>query len=1159
MYAWGYNEKDPATNLVFTSKGGISDWGGILLGLQDRGILPPAETNETAEQVDANTEKAKSIVLNNQDTNLESIQESAELDLITTEGYDILRANDFTDEKLQSMSVKEINDKLIELAPKSAEPELTEEQLAGIPDDLKFQDTFTDLIGNESLKSLESIENESNKGNNVVDLSKFFKHQPTVQEVKKFIENIAKENKIYDTLSNDWKIDIRNDKKTIKHIIYSDRALTMSTAEKKRHNKYVMAFEQIVNNSEYLFSEKNKKLEKKPDVQNYHYFKTEVKIGKKNYILIMDTEEFYTDPKKKPRIVHLYNIKEPLVDQQGWLDTGGSYGSILDHLNDDVKKKLEDFQQDKKVKEKNNNLQLQNNQVGKGGAYDPTTRSITLGGKADATTLPHELAPKSAEPELTEEQLAGIPDDLPFHDDEQFDMANENARLDDIYPEYKGETINIDGKERTVYNSNGDRIAKSEPALRNFYKWFGDSKVVDEQGRPLVVYHKTSAEFDTFDTKYTKQQNGRSGFFFSKDILSSFGKYTMPIYLKMENVLEIDAKSHDWFDLPLSEAILKDTQGITSTDAISGYAKNNGYDGVIIKNIIEGDNNRTKTDDYIVFNEPKFAPTEQEKQTFLSDLESKQTIRLGKLPSVYQNIGIESADVKTKQTTIEKATIKKHAVPDDTVKQLPELFANPQIVFKSLDTSTNPNAYIAVVDAFDKDGKQMIIALSPTNKTGGYHLITSFYGRDNIQNMIDNAVSKNKIKYVRDKNIDLLAGHNAYLSQVENNIKYKNDIVNSQIKSVNNRGTYSPDTGNIYLQTAYAGSRVDYDRPSLEAIGSGEGNQAHGWGLYYALNKDVADNYRIVFTRQGQYDLAHRKLYSEHLWGTSRKETIQNLLEEIKEAQRRYKENDYFQTRGNTKESWKNYINDLIGALEIIQDENLTYNNFEHKDGQVHEVDIPEMDVLLDEQKTFDKQPQFVQETIKKVLKETDERLLNDLTNERTGGYIYEGLSYILGSDKQASQLLDKYGIKGITYNGREDGRCFVIFNENSVKVLRKKFDKLGNVQFQNNQVGKGGAYDPTTRSITLGGKADATTLPHELAHYWIDKNFKWARSGKASQEWKRQWQAVEKWLGIDPEDKVLSKQASEKFARAYEKFLGEEKAPLVLEKKKHHDNIVVI
>ena len=51
----------------------------------------------------------------------------------------------------------------------------------------------------------------------------------------------------------------------------------------------------------------------------------------------------------------------------------------------------------------------------------------------------------------------------------------------------------------------------------------------------------------------------------------------------------------------------------------------------------------------------------------------------------------------------------------------------------------------------------------------------------------------------------------------------------------------------LFYQRAYAGSRVDYDRPSLEAIGSGEGHQAHGWGLYYALNRDVAEKYRRSF------------------------------------------------------------------------------------------------------------------------------------------------------------------------------------------------------------------------------------------------------------------------------------------------------------------------
>ena len=101
-----------------------------------------------------------------------------------------------------------------------------------------------------------------------------------------------------------------------------------------------------------------------------------------------------------------------------------------------------------------------------------------------------------------------------------YQVAEENARLDAENPIYNGETININGQEKTVYNSNGDRIAQSAEALRNFYKWFGDSKAVDEQGRPLVVYHGTYAEFDTFDKEkiggaHDQGFYGR-GFYFSR-------------------------------------------------------------------------------------------------------------------------------------------------------------------------------------------------------------------------------------------------------------------------------------------------------------------------------------------------------------------------------------------------------------------------------------------------------------------------------------------------------------------------------------------------------------------------------------------------------------------------------------------------------------------
>ena len=33
----------------------------------------------------------------------------------------------------------------------------------------------------------------------------------------------------------------------------------------------------------------------------------------------------------------------------------------------------------------------------------------------------------------------------------------------------------------------------------NFKKWFKNSKVVDKQGNPLVVYHGTNKSFNSFD------------------------------------------------------------------------------------------------------------------------------------------------------------------------------------------------------------------------------------------------------------------------------------------------------------------------------------------------------------------------------------------------------------------------------------------------------------------------------------------------------------------------------------------------------------------------------------------------------------------------------------------------------------------------------------
>ena len=39
-------------------------------------------------------------------------------------------------------------------------------------------------------------------------------------------------------------------------------------------------------------------------------------------------------------------------------------------------------------------------------------------------------------------------------------------------------------------------------------KWFGNSKVVDENGKPMVVYHATTENFSLFDTASFKSHFG---------------------------------------------------------------------------------------------------------------------------------------------------------------------------------------------------------------------------------------------------------------------------------------------------------------------------------------------------------------------------------------------------------------------------------------------------------------------------------------------------------------------------------------------------------------------------------------------------------------------------------------------------------------------------
>jgi len=79
----------------------------------------------------------------------------------------------------------------------------------------------------------------------------------------------------------------------------------------------------------------------------------------------------------------------------------------------------------------------------------------------------------------------------------------------------------------------------SQPGTDAFRNWFGDSKVVDENGEPLVVYHGTDRSFTEFSAEAERlpwNADGVGHYFTSNpDRAAGYGLTVMPVYLRARN------------------------------------------------------------------------------------------------------------------------------------------------------------------------------------------------------------------------------------------------------------------------------------------------------------------------------------------------------------------------------------------------------------------------------------------------------------------------------------------------------------------------------------------------------------------------------------------------------------------------------------------------
>lgn len=232
----------------------------------------------------------------------------------------------------------------------------------------------------------------------------------------------------------------------------------------------------------------------------------------------------------------------------------------------------------------------------------------------------------------------------------------------------------------------------------------------------------------------------------------------------------------------------------------------------------------------------------------------------------------------------------------------------------------------------------------------------------------------------------------------------------------------------------YAGSPSDYDTPSVEHIGSGEGQQTQGWGLYFSLNSKDAFRYRDtyakptiqyrdeIFAIKWDFDYQFIAQNGKRIPQNTPLYYLFNLLVEHKDS------NIVLQYVEKDPELIK-YKNDLIsGRIKI-------------NSGVVIKAELPSSEVLLDRNLLLSKQSEFIKNAISNLIKDNALKV-----KDITGGRFYDGLQTVLNlTPKQCSLMLYDYGIKGLTYIGVLDGQCVVVFSAKDIKLIEKFYGTYEN------------------------------------------------------------------------------------------------------------------
>jgi hypothetical protein len=322
-----------------------------------------------------------------------------------------------------------------------------------------------------------------------------------------------------------------------------------------------------------------------------------------------------------------------------------------------------------------------------------------------------------------------------------------------------------------------------------------------------------------------------------------------------------------------------------------------------------------------------------------------------------------------------------------------------------------------------------------------------------------------------------------------------------------------------FFQPAWHGSPHIFDRFSLDAIGTGEGAQVYGWGLYFAGKREVAEFYRDALARGP----AWRTAAGEEL-------DLYDLAREAEAGSPEALAASFLKQRTSVDNAlWTarhSHPDEFIGGEQEKQATIAGLEEFKRRglkkgrQSRLYKVEIPEDDTFLLWDRPFREQPEKVRAALERLDVDLFRRWQeNGAWPHIAGRDLYSAAAGPRGMEmrnaegqKAASLALRDAGINGIKYldqgsRATGDGTYnYVIFDDKLVEIV--EFEQRRGAGGPRGSVSFG--QDQTIIRLLPG--ADLSTFLHESGHFFLEALKRVAERPTASQRAVDDYRAIGAW-----------------------------------------------